>query len=535
MMDLRMDERSQVRTVVMVGLVAAVVFAAFYFRPSSGSRPQELVPQGGARSLRAIESPTEQVVSGPIVSPEAVAQFEEDPGPVPISLDPATFRPPFEDSVVLEDVERICDTPPPDNAIYVALDGNDRNPGTADQPLATISRGVAMAEAGQTVLVRGGDYRQSVQFKAKFGTPDAYITLRAYPGEKVKLIVDRGLDGVSFRRGNAYINVACFEMAGPTQQSDAIPPSPDYHRNRTLAGQGGARDTPNNYGHGVSIGDRADTRAGHPVNHHIRIIANDIHDFSAGGISALESNHISAIGNRTYRNAKYSCYSASGIAFGYMLDGGGPDNEDGYSNYIIGNVSYENENISLQCFTDNLGAIITDGNGIIIDDNDSQGDKFTARTLIADNVSYNNGGRGIIVFNSSKVDVINNATYRNAFTENLMGRNDPSPEIGVADAEDVNVYNNITFPSQGNLAFQNKRSSSSVETNIFGEPGDEGQFFNAPAIDGSGDFSLKETAATALEGGTPYLATPVVDGPPIMIEPAPIGPLYNNGRVLLEG
>ena len=507
-------------------LIATVVVFVLLVWPLLRGGPELALPQGGARSLRNPDAPLLAIEADrtPVTAPEAPAS-PTGPPPLDVGFD---FVTPYADSVVLANLDTICDTPAPEGAIHVAVDGDDDNPGTFEQPMATITRAVSRAEAGQTVLVRGGEYRQTVLVKEKYGTPEAWITIRSYPGERATLIGDIGENTVYFRKGNAYVNVACFEMAGPTERPDAVPSSPDLNRNRALSGAN-AITNPINYGAGVDIGDRADTRAGFPLNHHIRIIANEIHDYAEAGIGVVEANHVSAIGNRIYGNAKYSCHAGSGITFGYMLDAGGPDNADGYSNYIVGNVAYDNENRALQCFSDNLGAILTDGNGIIIDQTDLAGDAYTARTLIADNVVYGNGGRGILVFESSRVDVVNNLSYQNVLTDGLMGRDGPHPEIAVAKASDVRIYNNIAIPRQGHVPYLNNDADVDSLSNIFGEPGDERYLFEAPAIDGSGDFSLRSSAVNVMEAGIPYLASPGPSGLPTLVAPVAIGPLYNDG------
>lgn len=513
----RLHPRVAIPVFLPILLVATFVIIVSW--PSSNAS-EFARPQGGQRSLR---QPTETLV---VATTTTVAEeLETEPEPPPIPVDPRTFLTPYADSVVLANTASICNTPAPENAIYVATDGDDSNPGTEAQPLATIELGVARAQEGQTVLVRGGVYRQTVRFSEKYGTADAYITLRSYPGERTKLVADVGQDAVSFRKGNAYINVACLELEGPTLRPEAIPSSPEELRNRTLAGQGQSQN-PQNYGAGVDIGDRSDTRAGLPPNHHIRVIANDIHDFAEAGISAIEVNHVTAAWNRTYRNSKYGCHSGSGISFGYLIDAGGPDNLDGYSNYIIGNVSYDNENITLQCFSDNLGPILTDGNGIIIDQNNLN-PAYKSRTLIADNVVFGNGGRGILVFESSRVDVINNASYHNVHTEGLLGRDGPHPEIAVADADDVKVYNNIAIPRDGHIAFTGRSSDIDERSNYFSDPSNGQDVFLAPSIDGGADFSLLDSAASLLEVGTPYLAAPDLEGNPVLLTPVNIGPVYN--------
>ncbi|MEM7321589.1 MAG: right-handed parallel beta-helix repeat-containing protein [Actinomycetota bacterium] len=507
---------------VAIAILVLAPLAVIFTLPLQ-TGPVEIATQGGTRSLR---NPRTAVV----IAPPTTVQIEEEAAePIPIlSVDPRTFLTAYEDSVVLQNLPSLCDAPPPPDAIHVATDGDDGGSGTADQPLATLNRAVDLVQPGQTVLVRGGEYRQTVTFAEKYGTPDAYITLRAHPGEQVTLIADVGEDTIRFRRGNAYINVACFEMAGPGQRPEAAPSSPEEMRSRILSGQAGPDRTPQNYGAGVDIGDRADTRAGYPLNHHIRIIGNDIHDYAEAGVSALETNHVTIIGNRTYRNAKYGCHSGSGISLAYLVDGGGPDNNDGYSNYVVGNVSYENENISLQCFSDSIGPLITDGNGIIVDQNDLSG-AYTARTLIADNVVYDNGGRGIMVFESSRVDVVNNLSFNNVLTPNLVGREGPHPEIAVSDASDVRVYNNIAVPRAGHVAYSDRGAEVDERTNLFTEPGGERELFDPSVLDEERRFSLLPAAEELLASGTPYLATPSEDGAPILVEPVLIGPIYNSG------
>ena len=53
------------------------------------------------------------------------------------------------------------DLPPPDideDALYVAVDGDDSAPGTFDQPFATIEHAIEVVESDGTIYVRGGTY-----------------------------------------------------------------------------------------------------------------------------------------------------------------------------------------------------------------------------------------------------------------------------------------------------------------------------------------------------------------------------------------
>ena len=67
---------------------------------------------------------------------------------------------------------------------HVAPNGNDANPGTQAKPFATIQAGVNKLQPGDTVLIHGGVYRETVTFP-RSGTEATPITVKAHPGEKV--------------------------------------------------------------------------------------------------------------------------------------------------------------------------------------------------------------------------------------------------------------------------------------------------------------------------------------------------------------
>jgi hypothetical protein len=67
---------------------------------------------------------------------------------------------------------------------YVATNGNDTQPGTQEQPLATIQAAVNKLQPGDTLQIRGGVYREMITFP-RSGLPGKPITLRPYRGEKV--------------------------------------------------------------------------------------------------------------------------------------------------------------------------------------------------------------------------------------------------------------------------------------------------------------------------------------------------------------
>lgn len=67
---------------------------------------------------------------------------------------------------------------------YAAPTGNDTNSGTQAQPLATLQAAVNRLQPGDTLLIRGGVYRETVTFP-RSGTVQQPITVRPYGSETV--------------------------------------------------------------------------------------------------------------------------------------------------------------------------------------------------------------------------------------------------------------------------------------------------------------------------------------------------------------
>jgi len=87
---------------------------------------------------------------------------------------------------------------------YVAPDGSPDANGTKRAPLQTIQQAVDLMEAGDSVFVRGGIYRETVEFKAS-GQPEKPLRLQAYKDEPVVLDGSAAIDAVWERHeGNIY-------------------------------------------------------------------------------------------------------------------------------------------------------------------------------------------------------------------------------------------------------------------------------------------------------------------------------------------
>lgn len=75
---------------------------------------------------------------------------------------------------------------------YVSVRGSDDNPGSLGRPWRTIAYAASQLRPGDTLLVRGGTYRERPTVAAS-GTAGAPITIQSYPGESA--VVDSGPAG----------------------------------------------------------------------------------------------------------------------------------------------------------------------------------------------------------------------------------------------------------------------------------------------------------------------------------------------------
>lgn len=79
----------------------------------------------------------------------------------------------------------------PPHVFYVAPNGSDTNNGSLEHPWSTINHAAGVLKAGETVYIRGGNYRLTEQIQAKnSGTEKAWITYRSYPEERVIIDAD---------------------------------------------------------------------------------------------------------------------------------------------------------------------------------------------------------------------------------------------------------------------------------------------------------------------------------------------------------
>ncbi|MDC0358474.1 DUF1565 domain-containing protein [Oligoflexia bacterium] len=188
--------------------------------------------------------------------------------------------------------------------LFVSTNGNDSNPGTSSSPFRTVQRGVDLAQAGDTVCVKGGVYNARVQSK-RDGSASARITIASAPGETATI------DGTGLTFG-IYSGLISIQ-----------------HSHHRIIGF----EIINSTGYGIGIGGNGT---------HLHILSNHIHDNNVTsaifasisdrvtdfliqgnkvedngrGITLWNANGAVIDNNEVLRNTKQSSGNYDGIQFG---------------------------------------------------------------------------------------------------------------------------------------------------------------------------------------------------------------------------
>ncbi|NJK87032.1 MAG: DUF1565 domain-containing protein [Bacteroidales bacterium] len=124
--------------------------------------------------------------------------------------------------------------------------------------------------------------------------------------------------------------------------------------------------------------------------------------------------------------------------------------------------------------------IPTDGNGIILDDfhcsqswdiGQTGGVNYPHASLIENNLCYNNGGRGIHIFNSDNATIRNNTCYYNNYILDQYGHYSADLQV---EGAGCSLYNNIAIQkpslSTRSRAIKIYNQTPPCERNIFAVP-----------------------------------------------------------------
>lgn len=319
---------------------------------------------------------------------------------------------------------------PPGKSFYVSATGSDANNGlSAGAAFKNINTGIKAAAAGDTVFVMNGTYTSPVTITTE-GTATRSFTLKSYPGHTPKIYIS-GEIWNALSINVSYVVVDGLELQGDNANLTYTDALAAY--NVALAGGTpmGKYNT-----NAINIGGPGTTSK---FPHHITIRNCKVHDFPGGGLSSIQADYTTFENNTVYNNAWYMMYGGSGIS---ILT---PSNSDAgntatYKNFIRNNICYGNKTTIPW-----IGIVpqrLSDGNGIIIDVNQTgysgTGAGYAGRTLVENNISFNNGGSGIHAYKADHVDIVNNTAYGNG---TVVGYAD----IYAGSCTDVKIANNIMY------------------------------------------------------------------------------------------
>lgn len=337
-------------------------------------------------------------------------------------------------------------TGPPGAPIsYVdAAKGRDSNDGQSPQSaFQTLQRAARELKPGWTIKVMNGTYTTDGTTEPLVinvsGTPAAWITIMAETGQHPVIQIPRGPSGWSGIHvvGASYVTIDGFEIVG---QAGSITAAEAARNDGSQA----------LYNHNCIFVDGVGSGNVHPpVPHDVAIRNSILRGCTAAGIEVNAGDGITIEHNHVYGTSWWTVFGTSGVGLYHLTDASGTGSKDGYRNFIVGNEIWGNRN-NLP-FAAGHPPAIYDGNGIIVDDsrhtqkalgqNDVQGFPYTGRTYIANNIVHDNGGRGIHLYRSQHVDVVNNTTWNN-----LLSTSDYLTwgEVDGFDSSDVQFLNNVS-------------------------------------------------------------------------------------------
>lgn len=326
------------------------------------------------------------------------------------------------------------------NTFYVRTDGHNTNTGTentSENAWQTIDYAISKLQAGDQLFVEDGLYLttgiQIRNLRSEEGNPTRIASMQPY-GAVITRIAESNLDSSVVNIDScAHLIFSGFEVYDDMTGNES----------------------------GIDVRN---------YSHHVSIEGCYVHDCACGGISSRTSDYLTFDGNVVRDNAKRNKWNCSGISIWHPIE---LDQSPGYHIQVINNIAFENEcelNFSPHGFNNP-----TDGNGIIMDDfRNTQGGGqeggYFARSLVANNLSFNNGGRGINVYETDNVDVFQNTTYHNLRV--LAKYIDFPGEITVAQSNGSRVANNIGIkipglPTSALRCYSNDSINTEIFNNIF--------------------------------------------------------------------
>lgn len=417
---------------------------------------------------------------------------------------------------------------------YVSKNGSNSGNGSSANPWYSIGDAINFLSAqggtlgGVCVNVGPGTYTESVygyNLSGSADTPTGYFVLRSTTLHGA--IIQLQPDSVDYTQGIYFSGASYIVVDG-----------------FVLSGNNAAPDID---GTGIYAAGSSNTQC---TAHHIRIFNNISYGWGGGGIGAQMEDYFDEEGNVVYNTSNTSVWGTSAIGAyePVAFDSGtwSTSTMDSasvqYHQIFRLNVAYNNAEVNIGTNTH------YDGNGISLDTlnpNGSDYNGYAQQTLIDSNLSFDNGGGGIVTggYGASYMTVRNNTAFNNYIDAqnpstghgdnslagfvsshdnlvvNNIGVNDPNAEpanyalidVGIGPAADENTSetwdNNLSFdgtPGQASIYLSNTTATiTAANGNLLGT---NPLFANYL----SGNFALQSTSP-AIGAGTASYGVAAID------------------------
>ena len=311
------------------------------------------------------------------------------------------------------------------------------------------------------------------------GSPNRWIRIANFPGEKpvIQFNSQRGF----LLMGVRFLVVEGLEFYG---ESDLLNATDAFNYAESFNNDDRPRIS--KY-FGVGLKMLANESGAYP--HHVIIRNCRVHHTAGGGIATERADYLLIENNEIFETSRFSPWEESAISIWESLNQ--DDRDDIYRTVIRGNRCYLNDN-EVRFW---MSGIFSDGNGIILDAlridqqvlKDGYHEPYSGRVLVTANVCFQNGGRGVNVYESDRIDIVGNTLIHNSQRDGSkfeieLGRTrgvrilgnvivpvPHQPAVGGYDFEEVLFEDNLgSGPSEGPPQITNAKKVGSVY-NVLGE------------------------------------------------------------------
>ncbi len=414
-------------------------------------------------------------------------------------------------------------------AFYVSPRGRDTNDGrTEESAFASPQKAIDVAQPGDVILLMNGRYERPAGKPAgtpvanfsRPGTPAAWITLKNYPGH-APVLSAHGQVAVNIQQSIGAPILAYLEIRGLHILGNGETAREQY------AGELGTT-SPNVNSQGIFVNGRATPpggkRTANDLVHHIRIAGNVAEYCTSDGIFVRYCDWVTVVDNHVRNN----CWTTvNGAPAGLTLMGHANfDAQENVPKILVAGNQASGNRLYVKNSPDDqpVKTKFYNGNGILLDSNaEFPPGGYLGRTLVQNNLAFNNGGCGIQMWGSHRLDVANNTVYHNGTTPEMKWG-----QVGFDRCKDVRFINNIIVAQpdrpldtwlptradrnnanivrQNNLYWGGAKSPVAGENDLVADP----QFVNPTTDPVTADFRLKPNSP-ALKAGRQMSFAPLVD------------------------